>query len=183
MCWYRVPLWDLRPDIISCRNVAVWNLRYCIYWAPALTRGWVCNLKCNHWIVQVAQNPKPYFTVSSETPPTWSARFPYLYPPGTGWPSYTTEHWVPFTSSLTTRLLRIAWLRWRYSSPPLTWMDRSLYIQPSGIGRSSPKSSQCQSQSHVTADGQSISMSWCLVHSALKGFHPKNVNSTSGSVH
>jgi hypothetical protein len=23
MPWYRVPLWDLRPDIISCRNVAV----------------------------------------------------------------------------------------------------------------------------------------------------------------
>jgi hypothetical protein len=23
MSWYRVPLWDLRPDIISCRNVAV----------------------------------------------------------------------------------------------------------------------------------------------------------------
>jgi hypothetical protein len=28
------------------------------------------------------------------------ARFPYLYPPGTGWPSYTPGHWVPFTSSL-----------------------------------------------------------------------------------
>jgi hypothetical protein len=25
--WYRAPLWDLRPDITSCRNVAVWNLR------------------------------------------------------------------------------------------------------------------------------------------------------------
>jgi hypothetical protein len=25
MCWYRAPLWDLRPDITSCRNVAVWN--------------------------------------------------------------------------------------------------------------------------------------------------------------
>jgi hypothetical protein len=31
------------------------------------------------------QNSRPYFTVSSETPPTWRARFPYLYPPGTGW--------------------------------------------------------------------------------------------------
>jgi hypothetical protein len=36
-------------------------------------------------------------------PPTWRARFPYLYPPGTGWPSYTPGNWVPFTSSLTTR--------------------------------------------------------------------------------
>jgi hypothetical protein len=23
MSWYRAPLWDLQPDIISCRNVAV----------------------------------------------------------------------------------------------------------------------------------------------------------------
>jgi hypothetical protein len=33
-----------------------------------------------------------------------------------------------------------------------------------------------QSQNHVTVDSQSVSMSWCLVHSALKGFHPKNFN-------
>jgi hypothetical protein len=36
MSWYRTPLWDLRPDIISCRNVAV-------YGAPSLTRGRVCS--------------------------------------------------------------------------------------------------------------------------------------------
>jgi hypothetical protein len=97
MSWYPVPLWDLRPDINSCRNVALWNLRSCIYCAPSLTRGRVCNLQRNHSIVRVAQNPKPYFTVSSETPPTWRSRFPYLYPPGTGWPSYTPPpgHWVP----------------------------------------------------------------------------------------
>jgi hypothetical protein len=27
MPWYRAPLWDLRPDITSCRNFAVWTLR------------------------------------------------------------------------------------------------------------------------------------------------------------
>jgi hypothetical protein len=27
-------------------------------------------------------------------PPTWRARFPYLYPLGTGWPSYTPEYWA-----------------------------------------------------------------------------------------
>jgi hypothetical protein len=53
MSWYRVPLWDLWADIISCRNVAVWNLRSCIYWAHSLTRGRVCNLQCNHSIVRV----------------------------------------------------------------------------------------------------------------------------------
>jgi hypothetical protein len=30
MSWYPAPLWDLRPDITSCRNVAVWNLRSCL---------------------------------------------------------------------------------------------------------------------------------------------------------
>jgi hypothetical protein len=29
-----------------------------------------------------------------ETPPTWRARSLYLYPPRTGWPSYTPGHWV-----------------------------------------------------------------------------------------
>jgi hypothetical protein len=72
MSWYRVPMWDLRPDITSWRNVTVWNLRSCICGAPSLTIGRICNLQCNHSIVRVAQNPKPYSTVSSETPPTWS---------------------------------------------------------------------------------------------------------------
>jgi hypothetical protein len=85
MSWYRAPLWDLRP----CRNVTVRNLWFCFCGGPSLTRGRVCNLQC-----RVAQNPWPYFTVSSETLPTWRARFPYLYPPGTGWSSYTPGHWV-----------------------------------------------------------------------------------------
>jgi hypothetical protein len=125
MSWYRVPLWDLRPDIISCQNVAVWNLRSCIYGAPSLTRGRVCNFRCNHSIVRVAQNPKSYFTVSSETPPTWRAKFPYLYPPGTGWPS---QRVAPGIGLPLRRLLRLAGLRWRYSNPPPIWRERSLYI-------------------------------------------------------
>jgi hypothetical protein len=56
---------------------------------------------------------RPYFTVSYETPPTWRARSLYLYPPGTGWHSYTPGHWVPIC-----RLLRPAGLRWRYSNQP-----------------------------------------------------------------
>jgi hypothetical protein len=50
-------LWDLRPDITSCPNVAVCNLRCCFCGAPSLTRGWVCKLQCNHSMVRVAQNP------------------------------------------------------------------------------------------------------------------------------
>jgi hypothetical protein len=75
------PLWDLWPDITSCRNFVVWNLRSCFRGAPSLTRGRSCNLQCffyipvyfaicsntfsrmlwwgskNHSMVRVAQNP------------------------------------------------------------------------------------------------------------------------------
>jgi hypothetical protein len=33
-------------------------------------------------------------TLGIKSPPTWRARSPYLFPPGTGWPSYTPGHWV-----------------------------------------------------------------------------------------
>jgi hypothetical protein len=35
--------------------------------------------------------------------PNWRARFPDLYPPGTGWPSYIAGHRVSFPSPPTTR--------------------------------------------------------------------------------
>jgi hypothetical protein len=47
-------LWELWPDITSCRNVAVWKLRSCFCGTPSLTRGRVCSLQCNHSIVRVA---------------------------------------------------------------------------------------------------------------------------------
>jgi hypothetical protein len=46
---------------------------------------------------------RPYCTVSFVTPPTWRARFQYLFPSRTGWPSYTPGHCVPYSSPLTTR--------------------------------------------------------------------------------
>jgi hypothetical protein len=49
----------------------------------------------------------PYFTVSSKTPPTWRARFPYLYPPRTGRHSYTPGHWITFLSPLTSSQLKL----------------------------------------------------------------------------
>jgi hypothetical protein len=44
-----------------------------------------------------------FYCLRFETPPTWRARSPYLYPPGTGLPSYTPRHWVPFSSPPTSR--------------------------------------------------------------------------------
>jgi hypothetical protein len=70
-----------------------------------------------------------------------------------GGPLIPPGHWIPFTSSLTTRLLRLTGLRWRYSNPPPTWRDRSFTNR---MVRSKIKSNiKVKSQSHVTTDGQS----------------------------
>jgi hypothetical protein len=39
-----------------------------------------------------------FYCLRFETPPTWKARSPCLYPSGTGWPNYTPRHWVSFSS-------------------------------------------------------------------------------------
>jgi hypothetical protein len=44
-----------------------------------------------------------FYCLRFETPATWRARSPYLYPPGTGWPGYTPRHWVRFPSPPTSR--------------------------------------------------------------------------------
>jgi hypothetical protein len=63
----------------------------------------------SHSWVKVPQNSQPYFTVSSETPPTWSARSSYFYPPGTGWPSYTSGQSVDCLSELDVNLQLTVW--------------------------------------------------------------------------
>jgi hypothetical protein len=43
-----------------------------------------------------------FYCLRFQTPPTWRARSPYLYPPGIGLSSYIPRHWVPFSSPPTT---------------------------------------------------------------------------------
>jgi hypothetical protein len=180
MSWYRAPLWDLRPDITSCRNVAVWNLRslgrpsdersrlqFAVsgsYFTtdtvsqsvrpgieyPCGTRDqillsvemllseicglvsmgrplWredgsaICSLITwlfesrrtrNHTLLSHLRLPQPggpgshiYIPQEQGGP---------VIPQGTGFP-------LP-------RLLRLRGLQWRYSNPPPTWKDRSVYI-------------------------------------------------------
>jgi hypothetical protein len=59
-------------------------LRVCYFVAPSLIYCTIVSGPCqsSHSWVEVPQNSRPYFTVSSETPPTCRARSPYLYPPG-----------------------------------------------------------------------------------------------------
>jgi hypothetical protein len=50
-----------------------------------------------------------FYSLRFENPPTWRARSLYLYPPGTGWPSYTPRHWVLGTHSREERELLYDW--------------------------------------------------------------------------
>jgi hypothetical protein len=86
---------------VQLHGVSYWQLRISWCEAPSLTRGYVCNL-----LVQLLLGLVRAVTLGSEfhrthdhipshlRPPTWRARSPYLYPPGTGWPCYTPGHWV-----------------------------------------------------------------------------------------
>jgi hypothetical protein len=65
----------------------------------------------SHSRVQVPQNSDHILLPHLRLP--WRARSSYLYPPGTGWPSY-----IPGTGFPVCRFLRLAGLRWRYSTPP-----------------------------------------------------------------
>jgi hypothetical protein len=81
--------------------ITVRHLRVCSYGAPSLTRGRICLLQLLlSSPAQAFSGPSPaglmtlFYSLRFETPPTWRARSPYLYPPGTGWSGYTPRHWV-----------------------------------------------------------------------------------------
>jgi hypothetical protein len=72
-----------------------------------------------------------FYCLRFETPPTRRTRSPYLYPQG-----YDGPVIPPGTRFLFRRLLRLAGLRWKYST---YWLE---------------------SESYITTDGQSASPSW-----------------------
>jgi hypothetical protein len=98
----------LRPTAINF----LFQLNPCGY-SPcvtcSLTRGWVCRLEL---LLDIAREiilgaesrgtHNVFYRLTFETVPTWRARSPYLYPPGTEWSSYAPRHLVRFSSPHTT---------------------------------------------------------------------------------
>jgi hypothetical protein len=82
-----------------------------------------------------------------------------VIPPGTGFPL--------------NRLLRLA----PYHSQGYGGGIITLPVYISFRNRMVQSKVKVKSRSHITTEGQSINMSWCLVHSALKGFHPNEFQS------
>jgi hypothetical protein len=57
-------------------------------------------------------------------PPTWRTRPPHLWPPETGWPSYTPRHWVPILVAF----YDTHELRWDCSYRPVTTRSQAMYF-------------------------------------------------------
>jgi hypothetical protein len=139
-----------------------------------------------------------FYCLRFETPPTWRARSPYLYPPGRGWSSYTPRHYssnqvkVKDTLRLTVSqsvslgvephlglMIRyllpyftVSHLRLPFSSPPTTRRVTVEVFEPASTRALSHSQSQSQIQSYIATDGQSVCLSWCL---ALSGAHDQKL--------
>jgi hypothetical protein len=110
MSWYQATIWDLQPIFLllpwkvhldswgfAIMGLHVWredgSVIYICWWALAV-RSFLCLSSAGLMTI--------FYCHNFETPPTWRARSPYLYPLGTGWSSYTLGHWVPFLLPHTT---------------------------------------------------------------------------------
>jgi hypothetical protein len=97
------------------RSNFIFQLNICGYSpcvTPSLMRGWVCRLQLllvfTSAVILRAVSHRAHCHIllsqsDSRLSPTWRARSPYLYRPGTEWPSYTHRQWVRSPSSPTTR--------------------------------------------------------------------------------
>jgi hypothetical protein len=93
----------------SCGFVDVGRLLWREDWSVLYNWCWLSPAQ-SFSVPSLAGHMIIFYCLRFETYSTWRARFPDLYPPGTGWPSYTFRHWVPYSSPPTTRR--------KYSNPP-----------------------------------------------------------------
>jgi hypothetical protein len=68
---------------------------------------------------QVFVRSKTFYVVRNMVSSSTKGGSPYLYPPERGWSSYINRHWVPFSSSRTTRRATVEVLK-----PPPHWVNR-----------------------------------------------------------
>jgi hypothetical protein len=101
----QAPMWGPLTDFYYCRTV-VCMLMWCALFDEIL--GLQCWALPAHSFSGLIPSRliTIFYSLKFETPSTWRAMSRYLYPPGTGWPSYIPRHWVPFS---------FTGLQWRYS--------------------------------------------------------------------
>jgi hypothetical protein len=107
------PIWGSRPDFYYCHTVA-----------PSLTRGRVSRLQLLLVVASAAilwsESRGTYYHILL----TQWARFPYLFPRGTRWTSYSPRHWVPFSSPPTTRRAAV-----ELFEPAFTRVSKTEFLQ------------------------------------------------------
>jgi hypothetical protein len=97
LSWFQAPIWGWRPYFCCWLTCAGFFDVGRSLWRE---NGSAIYNSCWSSPAQslLVPNPKDlvtiFFCLRFETPPTWRASFPYLYPPGAVWPSYTPRHWV-----------------------------------------------------------------------------------------
>jgi hypothetical protein len=125
--WRQAP-WDPGPEFLfSNWTLAVIILTY-HFWREDVS---VYNC-CWSSPAQSFSGPSPaglmtiFYCLGFETPSTWGGgKFPYLYPPGIGWPDYTHRHWVYMRSHAIcaraySTILHVALARIAQKTPLLT---------------------------------------------------------------
>jgi hypothetical protein len=101
--------WGGKPSLM---RGLIWRLQLALGLVRAVFLGSESRGNHRHILLSLIREPR-----------TWGARSPYLYTPGTGWPSYALG-----TRFLYRRLLRFVGLRWRYSNPPPHGMVECLCV-------------------------------------------------------
>jgi hypothetical protein len=136
LSWCQAPIWGLRPDFCYCQTLAgllMWGalsdertgLPFTIAVGPR---------QCSHYWVRVPRDSCPYFTVSNSRLPQPGGPGPRIYiPEEQGGPLIPTGTGFPFR-----RLLRLAGLRWRYSTRLHTGFKEALSVVLVIPPRSSP---------------------------------------------
>jgi hypothetical protein len=101
----QAPIWGLRPNFYYCQTVAS-----LLSWALSLTREWVCRLQLLLVFASAvilgsgSRGTRDHILLSQiRDSPNLEGQVPVFISPGTGWPSYTPRHWVPFLSPPTIR--------------------------------------------------------------------------------
>jgi hypothetical protein len=137
------PIWGPSPDFHYCQTVADLLMRGRPFDERTVLSFTIAvgPRQHSHFRVRVSRGDH-ILPSQNRGSPNLRARSPYLrvYPPGTGWPIYSPSPWVPF------------------SSPPTTSRATVQVFEPTSTRTSTLN---CQSQSHMATDGQSVSKSWC----------------------
>jgi hypothetical protein len=129
LSWYQAPIWGPKPDIYYCQTVAgllMWGTLSDDRTGLSFTTA-AGPCQRSHSQVRVPRDSCHVLLSQIRDSSNLEGQVRYLYPLGTGWPSYTPRHWVPFPSPPMTCRATL-----EVFEPAPTWGDQliDVKIQP-----------------------------------------------------